>query len=256
MYNYAPQLLQLLFSDDITSLKINLKKVSPVYCEKTLYIIAKILKDCKTSKLEELVITGGHSGIHVYLSLIEDVCYFVRNRAINCQKLHLPIGSNDCIRSCSKMPRLYSLFVERTQHLNHKALMHLSDQKSFSRYGLKICHLGVFKHHSFNKLDVTEFIEKMVNLNSFSLIDEHRALVNQELIGTKVLTYSAIKLALTRSVFQAKSGGPSFECGLKELKVVDRQLKPQYVLETCPDLQKLYMDWQEELSEAPFEGMN
>ena len=81
------------------------------------------------------------------------------------------------------MPRLCSIIIERTQHLNHKGLMYLSDQRSFTRFGLQICHIGVFKHHSFNKLDVTKFIEKMANLTSFSLMDKHRALVNQDLIG-------------------------------------------------------------------------
>ena len=36
------------------------------------------------------------------------------------------------------------------------------------------------------------------------------------------------------------------------LQVVDRQLKPCYLLETCPRLQSLYLDWQFELSEPPF----
>ena len=34
--------------------------------------------------------------------------------------------------------------------------------------------------------------------------------------------------------------------------MVDRQLKPCYLLETCPRLQSLYLDWQFELSEPPF----
>ena len=36
------------------------------------------------------------------------------------------------------------------------------------------------------------------------------------------------------------------------IQVVDRQLKPCYLLETCPRLQSLYLDWQFELSEPPF----
>ena len=35
-----------------------------------------------------------------------------------------------------------------------------------------------------------------------------------------------------------------FKCGLREIKVVDRQLKPKYLLITCPKLEKLYIDWQ------------
>ena len=35
-------------------------------------------------------------------------------------------------------------------------------------------------------------------------------------------------------------------------QVVDRPLKPCYLLETCPRLQSLYLDWQFELSKPPF----
>merc|ERR1712141_625757 len=235
----------------------------------TLYTLATMMKNCKLSNVVELMITGCHTGINVYLPLFEDICYYVKKNAPYMQKLHLPIASNDCLKSTSKMPRLCSLTVERSQHLNHKGLTYLCDRNSCSRFGLKICHIGVFKHHAFNKLDVTKFLEKMTNLSSFSLMDEHRALVNEELIGAKVFTYSAVKLALTRSVFlnsksrsshhdlvQQKNDeviSQNFQCALKELKIVDRQLKPQYILETCPDLQSLYIDWQEELSEVPFE---
>ena len=35
-----------------------------------------------------------------------------------------------------------------------------------------------------------------------------------------------------------------FRCNLEEIKVVDRQLKPRYLLLTCPNLKRLYIDWQ------------
>ena len=35
-----------------------------------------------------------------------------------------------------------------------------------------------------------------------------------------------------------------FRCGLTEIKVVDRRLKPRYLLMTCPVLKSLYIDWQ------------
>ena len=43
-----------------------------------------------------------------------------------------------------------------------------------------------------------------------------------------------------------------FETQLSEIKVVDRQLKPKYLLKSAPKLKSLYIDWQEQLSESPF----
>lgn len=36
-----------------------------------------------------------------------------------------------------------------------------------------------------------------------------------------------------------------------ELSIVDRELKPKYLLESCPDLRRLKFEWQHELSEQP-----
>ncbi len=44
----------------------------------------------------------------------------------------------------------------------------------------------------------------------------------------------------------------AYQCQLREIKVVDRRLKPEYLLESCPQLTGLYLDWQEELSLPPF----
>ena len=44
-----------------------------------------------------------------------------------------------------------------------------------------------------------------------------------------------------------------FETKLSHIKIVDRQLKPHYLLKSTPNLTNLYVDWQEELSEAPFQ---
>ena len=47
-----------------------------------------------------------------------------------------------------------------------------------------------------------------------------------------------------------------FETELIEIKIVDRQLKPQYLLKSAKKLTSLYIDWQEQLSEAPFQRFN
>jgi hypothetical protein len=36
-----------------------------------------------------------------------------------------------------------------------------------------------------------------------------------------------------------------------ELFIVDRELKPKYLLESCPDLRRLNVEWQHELSQLP-----
>ena len=96
----------------------------------------------------------------------------------------------------------------------------------------------------------------MADLKAFSLFDEQRALISNEIaLGAKIMTYSALKLAIINSdlKFQKKE---SFLSAFTELKVVDRALNPDYVLQTCPNLKKLIIDWQEELSQAPFQNYN
>ena len=43
-----------------------------------------------------------------------------------------------------------------------------------------------------------------------------------------------------------------FQMELSEIKIVDRHLKPKYLLQSAPKITSLYIDWQEALSEAPF----
>ena len=43
-----------------------------------------------------------------------------------------------------------------------------------------------------------------------------------------------------------------YQSQLSEIKIVDRQLKPKYLVKHAPNLKSLYIDWQEQLNEAPF----
>ena len=43
-----------------------------------------------------------------------------------------------------------------------------------------------------------------------------------------------------------------FKTNLSQMKIVDRQLKPKYLLRSAPNITSLYIDWQEGLCEAPF----
>ena len=54
------------------------------------------------------------------------------------------------------------------------------------------------------------------------------------------MTYSALKLALIDSDLRQKNSD-SFRCSLTELKVVDRKLNPEYLLQACPQLRKLVL---------------
>ena len=37
-----------------------------------------------------------------------------------------------------------------------------------------------------------------------------------------------------------------------DILIVDRELKPKYLLESCPDLKRLSIEWQHELSQPPY----
>ncbi len=142
-------------------------------------------------------------------------------------------------------------------------------------------HFGVFKHHHFNKIDCSKFLACMKALKSFSFRDEERQLIQVGNIypsqtGDKVLAYSVLKLAIVdserreaacpgcmreacrRQKEEREARGEAhveherFKTTLAEIKVVDRSLKPEYLLEACPDLSGLYLDWQEEQALPPF----
>ena len=97
----------------------------------------------------------------------------------------------------------------------------------------------------------------MADLKSCSFFDENRALISNEspsgAPGAKIMTYSALKLAIVNSDIKFRRKD-SYLSAFTELKVVDRALNPDYVLQTCPNLKKLIIDWQEELSQAPFQN--
>ena len=96
----------------------------------------------------------------------------------------------------------------------------------------------------------------MADLKTCSFFDEQRALISNEIaLGAKIMTYSALKLAIINSDLKFRKK-ESFLSAFTELKVVDRALNPDYVLQTCPNLKKLIIDWQEELSQAPFQNYN
>ena len=97
----------------------------------------------------------------------------------------------------------------------------------------------------------------MPSLTSFSLLDDQRSLINLEETsaypGRKIMTYSALKIAIIAHAFEKKMT-ENFQCSLVELKVVDRSLNPEYILQSCPNLKNLEIDWQEEWAQVPYQN--
>jgi len=235
-YSYASKVLKFLFGADMQSFKLNLRKVGPQNREETFRTIIKAIKMSNYTRLNELMIPGGSVLVDEYISLFEDLCYFLKNRAPFLNKLHLPIASNKCFQMLAMVPNLQHLVVDRTRHFNFKGLYSLCIADACTRFSLRILHINVFKQVLFGKSEVATFMSKMANLVSFNLMDPERGILNAEHnvpVGTKVMTYSAFKLAITNHAVR-DGNQETFLLPLQEFKVVDRELKPEYLLASCP----------------------
>ena len=205
-YSYAPKILKFLFGADLQTFKMDLKKIAAQHLEETFRTLTKAIKMSDYTRLREVFLPGGSAMMDEYLQQSEDLCYYLKNRAPNLNKLHLPIGSNQCFQNLSMVTDLHYLVVDRTRHFNLKGLSALCRETAFSRFSLKVLHIGVFKHNLFKKSDVSQFLGRMPNLISFSLMDEDRGLLSNDNpnapLGAKVMTYSALKLAITNHSFR------------------------------------------------------
>lgn len=244
------------FTPDVSELHLNFKKIRVSdhhsVINRVLAVFHRPPRSCPN--LSALILKGGTPHTDDLITKIEDLCHRLPEEAVNLKELHLPVCSNYALRSISDMPNLRHLRTDRTRHFNRRGLWHLCHPEAKTRYKLESLHLGVFKHYLFEKLETSKFFMCMKNLTDFSLMDEDRALMKIGTMnmagaaGEKVLTYSILRLAIIES---ARSG-EDFQCGLRKIKVVDRTLKPKYLLQTCPNLQSLYIDWQEELALPSF----
>ncbi len=262
-YSQCEQILKLLFKGDMPALLVDLRRIDSTDLRPVIRRVAKTIHESPFVHLKVLKLSGGTAHVDAYLKSVEKCCYVIRKKAHCIDTLHLPIGSNELLLECSKMPKLRQLCVDRTKHMDNKGLKHLSSRSSYTRENLRLLHIGVFKHRGFKKADVARFLIKMQNLVQFSLRDEERALIENfpqsflsdsagnggGPVGRKVMTYSAVKLGIVDSSFRLKQ---DFKSQLKEIKVIDRELSPDYLLQACPNLTRLYIDWQQELSDAPF----
>ena len=153
----------------------------------------------------------------------------------------------------SFIKKIRAFKADRSKNFDKKGLYHLCHPESESRRSLQVLHIGVFKHSHFEKQDVSVFLKCMEGLVEFSLLDHDRALAGPDgssRPGDKVLIYSVFKIAIRD--FEQNDRKVRLVTNIKEMCVVDRSLKPHYILESAPNLTRLSIDWQQELSFTPF----
>ena len=260
VYARLDRIIRVMFSEDISHVNINLKTVSIDLYQNVMSSITGVMTKlpCRPFPLlTSLVVCGGSVHSDDIITMVEELCQVLKDYAGNIENLHLPVASNIALRSVSDMRRIRAVRADRTKAFNKRGLYHLCHPESHTRLALKVLHLGVFKHTHFEKQDVAEFIKCMKNLVDFSLLDGDRALVRLDgscKPGDKVLTYSVFKRAI-RDTEEGPSGhlGPQLlDTSLREMTVVDRSLKPHYILESASHLHRLSIDWQQELCFPPF----
>ncbi len=248
------KILKVLFAPDLSALSVDLRKIRVEDYNTVVSQVNSVLSSPSgCPNLSTLSICGGTIYSDDLVGLTERLCELLEENAAGLRSLHLPVCSNIALRSISDIAGLKVLRADRTQHFNKRGLRHLCHHRSKTRHCLESLRLGVFKHRNFNKLDAYKFFKGMRALKSFSLMEEDRSLIkvgslHRRNVGDKVIAYSVLKLAIAG----AEADDKKFVSTLRELKVVDRQLKPKYLLQACPELTRLAIDWQEELSFPPF----
>jgi len=272
VYRKLFNIIKVLFSEDISSLTINLKTVSIDSYPMVIKSIESVINKPPSREfklLTSLVISGGSVHSDFLLDTIQSLAITLKRSCRNLENLHLPVASNKIFLSISDVHNIRALKVDRTRHFNKQGLYHLCHPDSQSKKTLQVLHIGVFKHVEFEKQHVAEFLRCMTSLLEFSLLDSNRALVRVDgsaTPGDKVLMYSVFKRAIRDSeektglghegeVSQGHQHGENvkiLKTNLTEMTIVDRNLKPHYILESAPRLSRLTVDWQQELSFTPF----
>eukprot|EP00092_Neocalanus_flemingeri_P003022 GFUD01003231.1.p1 GENE.GFUD01003231.1~~GFUD01003231.1.p1 ORF type:complete len:621 (-),score=171.92 GFUD01003231.1:623-2485(-) len=262
VYGRLDRVIRVMFSEDISQVSINLKTVNIDLYKQVIASLTGVMTKLPSRPfplLTSLVVCGGSVHSDDIITRIEELCEVLKDFAGNIENLHLPVASNLSLRSVSDIRRIRSLRADRTKAFNKRGLYHLCHPESHSRAGLQVLHLGVFKHTHFEKQDVAEFLKCMKNLLEFSLLDSDRALVRLDgscTPGDKVLTYSVFKRAMRdteeSASIRGQIGPHLLATNLRAMSVVDRSLKPHYILESASLLHRLSIDWQQELSFPPF----
>jgi len=264
VYGRLHMIIKVMFSEDISKFSMNLKTVNIDMYQQVIASLTGVMTKLPSRPfplLTSLVVCGGSVHSDDIITGVEELCGILKDFAGNIENLHLPVASNIALRSVSDIRMIRSLRCDRTKAFNKRGLYHLCHPESHSRAGLKVLHLGVFKHTHFEKQDVAEFLKCMSSLVEFSLLDNNRALVRLDgscKPGDKVLTYSVFKRAIRDTEEGHGHGGEVemvphlLDTSLRNMVVVDRSLKPHYILESASSVHSISMDWQEELSFPPF----
>jgi len=255
LYNRMPLLIRMMFSEDITSVQLNVKKVQSSRHKELFtsfqYVLTK-LPSREFPLLNTFIISGGGRNLDKNITEIEELSETLRERAPNLFQLHLPLASNIVLNAVSRMGSLRVFVCERSTKLDKRGLQHLCASMSATKYKLEVLHLGVFRHKNFSKESITFFLKSMEALRDFSFRDRERFILHSPLASAgrdKVLSYSVFKMAIKEhDQFHGNRSDHPFVTNLREMCIVDRSLKPHYLLESAPQLHRLTIDWQEELS--------
>ena len=257
VYNKLDKIVKVLFSEDISTCNLNLKTVSIDLYTKVIHSMNQIfLKEPRPRKfplLTSLVICGGSVHSDFLVKDIENLTKTIKNCCSNLENIHFPVTSNTILFFISFIKKIRAFKADRSKNFDKKGLYNLCHPESESRRSLQVLHIGVFKHSHFEKQDVSVFLKCMEGLVEFSLLDHDRALAGPDgssRPGDKVLIYSVFKIAIRD--FEQNDRKVRLVTNIKEMCVVDRSLKPHYILESAPNLTRLSIDWQQELSFTPF----
>ena len=253
VYNKLDKIIKVLFSEDISNCNINLKTVSIDLYTKVIHSMNQIfLKEPRPRKfplLTSLVICGGSVHSDFLVKDIETLTKTIKNCCNNLENIHFPVTSNTILLFISYIRNIRAFKADRSKNFDKRGLSHLCHPESESKKSLQVLHIGVFKHSHFEKQDVSVFLRCMEGLVEFSLLDHDRALAGPDgssRPGDKVLIYSVFKIAIRD--FDEKTENDRkvrLVTNIKEMCVVDRSLKPHYILESAPNLTRLSIDWQQ-----------
>ncbi|XP_023325517.1 uncharacterized protein LOC111699155 [Eurytemora carolleeae] len=276
-YTKLPMVIELFFSEDISHLNINLNKVDPNLHLCVLRSIMAMLTKLPRRNfplLRSFVIRGMTHRSDYYITQLEEIVSELQQSASNLENLYLLTASNIVLGSVAQMKNLRAFRCDHSVNLSRRGIGLLCRKDAASRTTLEVLHIGIYKHSRFVKEDASILLRSLENLKEFSFLDERRCLLRvpwgEGGVGEKVFAYSTFKTAIKQHekkmeeekrklrMRKEKVDGDQEEdkgtssssllaTSLREITVVDRSLKPHYLLESAPQLQRLSIAWQEEL---------